>query len=143
MNPSENGNTQTGFELSSQSTLKTAKSIYIKESFSVKDNETHIKNGQKFSRTYVTQAIYSLAIRDYLVGIGSLGVAPSIGLPLPSLAGIGKAFIIKDEVGGAGTTTITIRSEGEKTIDGATSTTIATNYGTKSFYSDGSNWFTY
>jgi hypothetical protein len=74
--------------------------------------------------------------------VTALAVATTIGLPLPSLVGTGKTFIIKDEVGGATTTNITIASEGEKTIDGSSSTTLSTNYQFKQFYSDGSNWFT-
>ena len=57
--------------------------------------------------------------------------------------GNGKTYIIKDEIGGAATTTITVRSAGEENIDGASSATLTTNYTVKSFYSDGANWFTY
>lgn len=130
------------FELKQANILKTAKDLYIKEVFGVTNTETFQKKGQRFGRTYVTTSLYTLSTSDYLVAVGNLGVAPSYGLPLPSLVGTGKTFIVKDEVGGALTTNITIRSEGEKTIDGSSSSTLTTNYQVKRFYSDGSNWFT-
>lgn len=134
---------QSDFELKKANTLKTAKDLYIKEVFSVTDKETSQKKGQRIGRTTVANANYTLFTSDYLLGVTDLTLlAPSIGLPLPSLVGVGKIFKVKDEVGGAATTTITIASDGEKTIDGASSVTITTNYGSKSFYSDGSNWFT-
>lgn len=133
---------QSDFELKQANVLKTAKDLYIKEVFSVTNTETAQKKGQRFSRTYVTTSLYTLSTSDYLVAVGSLGVAPQYGLPLPSLVGTGKTFIVKDEVGGAATTTITIRSDGEKLIDGATSLTITTNYGSRTLYTDGGNWFT-
>lgn len=114
----------------------------IKDVFDATDREFRQYAGQKFKRIAFSGANYTASTSDYLVGITSVAVAPSIGLPLPSLVGTGKTFIVKDEVGGAGTTTITIRSEGEKTIDGATSSTLNTNYQSKQFYSDGSNWYT-
>jgi hypothetical protein len=134
---------QSDFELKQANVLKTAKDLYIKEVLAVTNSETAHKKGQRFGRTTFSGANYTLSTSDYLLGLTSLAIAPSIGLPLPSLVGTGKTFIVKDEVGGAATTTITIRSEGEKTIDGATSATITTAYGSKSVYSDGSNWFTY
>jgi hypothetical protein len=133
--------TQSDFEQKQANLLKTAKDLRIKEVFDVTDSETALRKGQRFNRTAVNSALYSISTSDYLVGVTSLAVAPSIGLPLPSLVGTGKTFIVKDEVGGALTTNITIRSEGEKNIDGASSTTLNTNYASKTFYSDGANWF--
>lgn len=126
--------------------LKTPKNFSVKDSFFVDTNDVHFKRGQVINRktvsTLVTGSTYSVSTSDYLIGITSLSYAPSIGLPRPNLVDIGKYYRIKDEVGGAATTTITIASDGEKTIDGASNVTITTNYGSKSFYTDGSNWFT-
>lgn len=130
------------FELTQSNVLKTAKDLFIKEVFGVTNEETFQKKGHRFGRTTYSGANYTASTSDYLIGITSLAVAPSIGLPLPSVVGTGKTFIIKDEAGGATTTNITIRSEGEKTIDGSSSTTLSTNYQAKRFYTDGSNWFT-
>lgn len=130
------------FELRQANVLKTAKDLYIKEVFGVTNTETAQRKGQRFGRTIYSGANYTASTSDYLVALTSLAIAPSIGLPSPSLVGTGKTYIIKDEAGGATTTNITIRSEGEKTIDGSSSTTLSTNYQAKRFYTDGSNWFT-
>lgn len=114
----------------------------IKDVFDATDREFRQYAGQKFKRTTYSGANYTASTSDYLIALTSLAIAPSIGLPLPSLVGTGKTYIIKDEAGGATTTNITIRSEGEKLIDGSSSTTLSTNYQVKRFYSDGSNWFT-
>lgn len=128
------------------SIVRTYKDFIVKDKFYVNENETQQKHGQKFKRTGVTGALYSISTSEYLVAYTSLGgdlaSAPSVGLPLPSLVGTGKTFIVKDEAGGCATTTITVRSAGEKTIDGSSTSTITTNYGSKQFYSDGANWFT-
>lgn len=53
----------------------------------------------------------------------------------------GRIIVIKDEVGNALTSNITVATEGSQTIDGAASLTIAEDYGYAKLYSDGSNWF--
>lgn len=132
---------QSDFELKQANVLKTAKDLFVKEVFGVTNTESFQKKGQRLARTGFSGANYTLATSDYLIGITSLALAPTIGLPRPSLVGTGKTFIVKDEAGGAGTTTITIRSAGEETIDGATTATLTTNYQAKQFYSNGSVWF--
>ena len=143
--PPQNQNND--FELKSANILKTAKDLYIKDVFSITNSETSQKKGQRLGQksisTLVTGSVYSLSTSEFLLGITSLSYAPNIGLPLPSLVGAGKTFIVKDEAGGAGTTTITVTSAGEKTIDGSSSSTITTNYGSKSYYTDGNSWYTY
>lgn len=135
--------TERDFELKQANILKTAKDFYVKEVFKITNNEISTLKGRRISRTTVSSALYTLNTSDYVVGVTNLGVAPSIGLPRPSLVGMGKIYVIKDEAGGAGATTITVTSDGERTIDGASSTTLTANYQAKSFYCDGSNWFTY
>jgi hypothetical protein len=119
----------------------------IKDNFSTDEKETWLKRGQKFNRTIfntlVSGSVYSSSANDYLIGITSLSYAPNVGLPRPKLVGAGKTYIVKDEAGGAGTTTITVRSAAEETIDGAATSTLTTNYQSKSFYTDGANWFVY
>ena len=133
---------QGDFELKQANILKTAKDLYIKEVFGVTNTESFQKKGQRFGRTTFSGANYTLSTSDFLLGLTSLAIAPSIGLAHPSLVGAGKHGFIKDEVGGAATTTITIRADGERLIDGATSLTITTNYGSVHWYTDGSNYFT-
>ena len=130
------------FELKQANVLKTAKDLYIKEVFSVTNTEVSQNKGQRLGRVSISGSTYTTATSDYLVAVTSLALAPTIGLPRPSLVGTGKTFIVKDEVGGAATTTVTIVSAGEETIDGASSATITTNYGSKDFYTNGTAWFT-
>lgn len=127
---------------STPNALKTDKDVYIKDRYNFDENDAYLGRGQIFNRT-VTDVSYSVAISDFLVGVTSLVAAPTIGLPRPKNVYPGKNYRIKDEVGGAATTTITVVSQGEETIDGASSSTITTNYGAKAFYTDGANWFTY
>src|SRR5205823_6097904 len=100
----------------------TAKTLDIKHFYEFNDVEVVNRKGQKFSRTgfsTLTGSVYSVAVQDYLIGVTNLSYAPSIGLPRPKLVGPGKTYIVKDEAGGAATTTITIRSSGEENIDGS------------------------
>ena len=53
----------------------------------------------------------------------------------------GATVIIKDEGGNAGTNAITIDTEGTETIDGSSSVSISSNYGSVRLHSDGTNWF--
>lgn len=126
--------------------LRTDKNLVLKDFFIANDQEVQMLKGQKFKRLGIRsstgESVFSIAFTDFLVGVTSLVDAPTIGLPRPKLAGAGKYYIIKDEVGGAATTTITIQSVGEETIDGSSTSTLTTNYQAKRFYSDGANWFT-
>lgn len=133
--------------LSSGNVARTDKTLVVKDFFIANDIEVQMLKGQKFNRTafstLLSGSLYSVATTDYLIGVTSLSYAPSIGLPKPSQVGVGKTFIVKDEAGGSATTTITVRSAGEENIDGTSTSTLTTNYQSKRFYSDGSNWFTY
>lgn len=125
--------------------IKTTRDFIIKDNFFVDDSEIRLNAGQRFKRTnfntLITGSVYSVTRADYLIGVINLSYAPTVGLPMPSVVGSGKNYIIKDEAGGAATTSITIRSYENITIDGAASTTIAINYGIRSFYTDGKQWF--
>lgn len=121
--------------------VRTDKTLIVKGFFVADDREVQMLRGQRFNRKAVT-GNYTAAVVDYLLGVTSLAVAANIGLPKPSIAGVGKTFTVKDEAGGAGTTTITVRSDAEANIDGAATSTLSTNYQSKDFYTDGSNWYT-
>lgn len=136
-------NQTSDFENKAPNLLATSKDLKVKKLFHITNSEVSSVGGQKFGRKQVSGSVYTTSAEDYLLAVVSFGVAPNIGLSYPPQAGIGKTFIVKDEVGEANTTNITIRSVGERTIEGASSTTISTNFGSKSFYTDGSNWFTY
>src|SRR3990167_5519343 len=132
---------------SSSSVLMTKKNFSVKGFYNFTDQESILNRGQKVHRTFVntliTGSVYSVATSEFLIGVTNLSYALIVGLPKPRIVGNGKTYIIKDEIGGAATTTITVRSAGEENIDGASSATLTTNYTVKSFYSDGANWFTY
>lgn len=129
--------------VSAANVTRTDKDFIVKNFFNFTNTEFNNQKGQKFARVGVRGATYSMAASEFLVGITALAVAPTLGLPRPKLVGAGKSFIVKDEVGGAATTTITVVSQGEETIDGAANTTLTANFQAKRFYTDGANWFTY
>lgn len=54
----------------------------------------------------------------------------------------GRTYHIKDTDGNASVNNITINTQGAETIDGVASTTISSNYGVISLYSNGTHWFT-
>lgn len=129
---------------SSDNTIQTNKNLIIKKNaFSVNDKETSIQQGQKIKATNPNSSLYSILLTDFLLSVNSLGVAPTLTLPKASLAGRGKIYIVKDEVGGASSTTITISAASGETIDGATTTTLTTNYSSKSLYCNGTSWGVY
>lgn len=128
--------------VSTPNVARTDKDLIIKDFYTFNNTEAQLLRGQKIFRTGVGTT-YSTALIDYIIGVTSLAFAPTIGLPRPKLAGKGKIYTVKDEVGGAGTTTITIVSQGEETIDGGANTTLTSNYQAKSFYTDGQSWFIY
>ena len=126
--------------LSSPNSIKTFKHFLVKNVFRINDAEVSLNKGITLGRTEVAGINYTVASSDYIVGITSLTTPITIGLPHPSSVNIGKTFIIKDEVGGAGTTTITVRPDREALINGSTSAAITTNYGNYQLYSNGQRW---
>lgn len=128
---------------SSANAMRFFKDLYLKDTAFVDNNEFWMARGQRFERTVVSGSVYSVLSFDYLMGVTWLGAAVTIGLPRPIFAKVGKTYVVKDEVGGAATTNVTVVSQAAETIDGAASAVINTNYGAKSFYTDGANWFTF
>lgn len=93
-------------------------------------------------RTNVANVDYTVLLTDEVVVYGTLTAGKTVTLPDPATATFRK-FTIKDEVGAAATSNITIVSAGTSiTIDGASSKAINTNYGFLTVYSNGSSWFT-
>jgi len=79
---------------------------------------------------------------EVIIGITDTSVPRTITLDTDDVQE-GRIIIIKDESGGAGSSNITVDTEGAETIDGANSWVINTNYGVLRVYSDGTNWFTF
>jgi hypothetical protein len=103
----------------------------------------------RWTRTAVSDADYTAQITDDVVAYTALTAGKQVTLPLAATAGAGWVILVKDESGGAGANNITIARAGSDTIQigstaptGVTSVTIATNYGYRAFYSDGTSiWF--
>lgn len=77
---------------------------------------------------------------EEVVGVDTSGAAVTVTLATALLAS-GREIVLKDVGGAAATNAITVDTEGTATIDGATSVSIASNYGAVKLVSDGSNWF--
>lgn len=126
--------------VSTGSTVRTDKTLIVKDYFTVDDVNTVTNRGRKINVTRGHSA-YTALLTDTLIVVPSVAVAPTITLPEASTAGIGKVYMIKDISGSAAATSITISRSGTDTINGDTSTSINTNYGFVGLFSDGSNWF--
>lgn len=97
--------------------------------------------GVEVNRVGPKSAAYTTARDDEIVGVDSSGGTVTITLDSASAAD-GHRKTIKDEAGSAGTNAITVDTEGSETIDGSSSVSISSNYGSVTVYSDGTNWFT-
>lgn len=129
---------------SAPNVLATAKSIVIKERMSFLENEFWNNNGLKIKLREILDDVNSdIRLNDYLLSVTNLGLARTLTLPNPKLAGFGKTFIVKDGAGGASSTTITVAVYGTETIDGGAGATITTDYDKLRLYTDGTNWFSW
>lgn len=95
------------------------------------------------ARTAVAGTAYTILNSDYLVAYTTLGTA--VTATLPSAIGItNQKFLIKDEIGLAGTYSITVAtSTSAQKIDGTSSKIINSNFGNLRTYSNGTNFFTW
>ena len=77
---------------------------------------------------------------DRIIGMDSTGGVRSVTLTTAETFK-GRTFVVKDEGGHAAANNITVDTEGAQTIDGAATDVINTNFGSASYYCDGTNWF--
>lgn len=103
-------------------------------------NITEFGTGLVLEADHGVSSATNTARDDHIIGVDTTGGAVTITLDTDDVES-GRALIVKDEGGNAGSANITIDTEGSETIDGAASVTISTNYGYRNLYSDGSNWF--
>ena len=89
--------------------------------------------------TAVTGVAYTAKAGDRVIGVNRAGIV-TITLPTAQVRP-GRIYTIKDESGAAATNNITVATEGSETIDGSATDVINVNYESKSYYSDGTNWF--
>ncbi len=87
----------------------------------------------------ITNATYTAKAGDRVIGVNRSG-AVTITLPSAQVRQ-GRVYTVKDESGAAAANNITVATEGSETIDGSATDTLSENYGSKTYYSDGSNWF--
>lgn len=99
---------------------------------------TTISQGLNINPRVITAAgAVTLSSTDYTVVIKkTVGAATPVNCPVNVS---GEAFIVKDGKGDAATNNITI-TPASGTIDGSPTYVINTNYGSVSFFGDGTNW---
>lgn len=98
-------------------------------------NGTNWINGTALVRTEVTGNYTVLAGDSYL------GVRQTAAVALTLPFGVAnKQYVIKDELGAAGTYAITIYPNGTETIDGQSSYIINVNYGSVTLIFGANNW---
>jgi len=103
-----------------------------------------IQGGVSYSITE-TATDYTILLTDHFVGVTSTASARIMTLPSAVTAGQTRVIVVKDQSGGAAINNITVKSAAG-TIDGVAAGTgvlISSNYGSLSFYSNGTNWFIY
>jgi len=95
------------------------------------------------SKLYLYSANITLAPSDHFVGVNTVASAITVTLPPATSIPRGKQFVIKDEGGAAGTNNITINTPDGRTIDGASSVGLQSNYAAINIYYNGSGWHIY
>lgn len=131
---------------STPNTARTDKDLIVKDLFNVNNIETQQLHGQKVKLKQVRSGdsdTYNLLLTDYILGVKDVTISRTVKFPKPSLAGLGKVYVVKDISGSASATTITISPFDTETINGDTSDSLNTNFAVRSYFTDGTNWFTY
>jgi len=86
-------------------------------------------------------ADYAAGAADGVINVSNTSVARTITLPAPLVRARGQMFTVKDASGAAATNHITVEAA-SGLIDGASTAVINTNYGSLTFTSDGTNYYT-
>ncbi len=109
----------------------------------VTSSGTLLTNGGVAHKRYATAVGIYATCDEQLIGVTSTAATRNIWLPQTATAIAGQTLLIKDESGAAGTNHIVVWPyDNTKTIDGAASKSISSNYGSLRVYSDGAgNWF--
>ena len=89
-----------------------------------------------------TAISYAVLVTDYIVAVTDNSAARTITLPSTGVA-TGQTFVIKDAAGTAGSANAisVVVNGGVKTIDGLTSQSINSDYGSITVYYNGTNYF--
>lgn len=118
----------------------TAKDLVVKRTLTASNNEVYQGLGQRWAFTGRSTTVTAL-LTDYVIGIATTTAAYSVNLPKASLAGTGKAYVIKDIGGSAASNNITIDPDGSELIDGQTTATLSNNYASYTVICDGTQWY--
>ena len=101
---------------------------------------SHLSGGLVHRHATVASS-YTASASDYILGVSA--VPTEIEVNATSFVE-GQVLVIKDESGAASLTdTILLSASAAQTIDGATTVSIESPYGSVLLYSNGSNWFIY
>jgi hypothetical protein len=96
-------------------------------------------DGKQSIPVVTTPGAYPYTATNNTIILVDTASARTVTLPAPTL---NYCIIIKDAVGSAGTNNITVARNGTEKIDGiAASRTLASNWGSWSFVSNGTDWF--
>ena len=101
-------------------------------------DELKSKSGGLFDKVFTEAKSTDFTAEIGFTYLINTGTAVEVTLPAVSANG---AVVFKDSTGTAGTNAITINRAGTATIDGATSQTIESNFGSLKLICDGTNWF--
>ena len=101
-------------------------------------DEIKSKSGGLFDKVFTSAKSTNFTAEVGFTYLINTGTAVTVSLPS---AVTNAAIVIKDSAGTAATNNITINRADSATIDGATSQTISSNYGSMKLISDGTNWF--
>jgi hypothetical protein len=102
------------------------------------ERELVLVGGAQLSVRTITTPISTLSSHDLLVNVNATA-ATTINLPQGNK---GQWYIIKDANGNAATYNITVIPSNSQTIDGSSSMTINTNYGSNMIVWNGTGWIT-
>lgn len=116
--------------------------VLVSDGVSVWHVDSFFDGSKVKNRTTVSDAAYTILATDYLISYITLTAGRAVTLPAPSTTNQGKEFLIKDEVGTAGTSNLTV-TPASGTIDGAANKVINTNFGILRVYCNATNYFTW
>ncbi len=106
------------------------------------DYNSEIHSSEHVCKPHVTKSsAYTTQEFDHLVGVDVSSNTVTITLGDASTKE-GNGMIVNDESGNASSNNITVDTESSQSIDGSSSTTITSDYGSLKLYSDGTDWFT-
>ena len=102
-----------------------------------------VSGGQIVNVTRISTTPYNILSSDYIIEVNTSSISITVNLPIISSTNDGQIYIVKDGTGEANTYPVIIFTNNSETIDGAAPPSILNvSYGSKSFYNDGTNWFT-